>query len=124
MPKTKESMVVQSEMVKAYSAGAAEPTSVYLTTDDGKPLDKSGLHAYASKLAAVDGVDNVKLDRSSTRTGATADFTVTLKYGSATRPGDQRGRRRPDRRARRRTGRHQGAGRRPVVDLQGHQRRR
>ncbi|MCQ4080496.1 MMPL family transporter [Streptomyces sp. RB6PN25] len=77
MPKTKESMVVQTEMQQAYSAGAAEPTDVYLTSTDGRPLDKSALPAYASKLQTVDGVASARLTALS-KDGTTADITVTL----------------------------------------------
>ncbi|MGW3360791.1 MMPL family transporter [Streptomyces bungoensis] len=79
MPKTKESMVVQDEMQKAYSAGAAAPTDVYLSSTDGKPLDKAAFGAYAKKLGAVDGVANARMTQLN-KTGTTADFTVTLKY--------------------------------------------
>jgi RND superfamily putative drug exporter len=82
MPKTKESMVVQDEMQKAYSAGAAAPTDVYLSREDGKPLDKSSFDAYAKKLGAVDGVSSARMTQVS-EDGATADFTVTLKYDAA-----------------------------------------
>ncbi|MFH9657096.1 MMPL family transporter [Streptomyces sp. NPDC017248] len=83
MPKTKESMVVQDEMQKAYSAGAAAPTDVYLSSVDGKPLDKSGFDAYARKLAAVDGVAAARMTQLN-KAGTTADFTVTLKYEAST----------------------------------------
>ncbi len=79
MPKDKESMVVQDEMQKAYSAGAAAPTDVYLSSTDGKPLDKGSFDAYAKKLGAVDGVSSATMSQIS-KDGATADFTVTLKY--------------------------------------------
>lgn len=82
MPKTKESMVVQDEMQKAYSAGAAAPTDVYLSREDGKPLDKASFDAYAKKLGAVDGVNSARMTQVS-EDGATADFTVTLKYDAA-----------------------------------------
>ncbi|MBY8887745.1 MMPL family transporter [Streptomyces sp. PTM05] len=82
MPKTKESMVVQTEMQNAYSAGAAEPTSVYLTSTDGKPLDKAELPSYATRLSGVDGVASAKLAALNPQ-GTTADFTVTLKYDAA-----------------------------------------
>ena len=82
MPKTKESMVVQDEMRKAYSAGAAAPTDVYLSSTDGKPLDKASFDAYAKKLGAVDGVGSARMTQVS-KDGATADFTVTLKYDAA-----------------------------------------
>ncbi|WP_458249468.1 MMPL family transporter [Streptomyces sp. MAI_2237] len=83
MPKTKESMVVQDEMQKAYSAGAAAPTDVYLSSTDGKPLDKGTFAAYAQKLGAVDGVANARMTQLN-KAGTTADFTVTLKYEAST----------------------------------------
>ncbi|MGW3015194.1 MMPL family transporter [Streptomyces longwoodensis] len=83
MPKTKESMVVQDEIQKAYSAGAAAPTDVYLSSTDGKPLDKAGFDAYARKLGDVDGVADAKLSQVN-EGGTTADFTVTLKYEAST----------------------------------------
>jgi RND superfamily putative drug exporter len=83
MPKTKESMVVQDEMQKAYSAGAAAPTDVYLSSTDGKPLDKSAFPAYAEKLGAVDGVASARMSQLNPG-GTTADFTVTLKYEAST----------------------------------------
>ncbi|MFF4896234.1 MMPL family transporter [Streptomyces sp. NPDC001068] len=83
MPKTKESMVVQDQMQTAYSAGAAAPTDVYLSSGDGKPLDRSGFTAYADELGAVDGVANARLSQVN-KAGTTADFTVTLKYEAST----------------------------------------
>ncbi|MBK3562297.1 MMPL family transporter [Streptomyces sp. MBT62] len=83
MPKTKESMVVQDEMQKAYSAGAAAPTDVYLSSSDGSPLDRSTFAAYAEKLGAVDGVASARMSQVN-KGGTTADFTVTLKYEAST----------------------------------------
>ncbi|MFF7981110.1 MMPL family transporter [Streptomyces sp. NPDC007901] len=83
MPKTKESMVVQDEMQTAYSAGAAAPTDVYLSSTDGKPLDRAGFDAYARKLGAVDGVASARMSQVN-KAGTTADFTVTLKYEAST----------------------------------------
>ncbi|MEU3421124.1 MMPL family transporter [Streptomyces murinus] len=83
MPKTKESMVVQDQMQKAYSAGAAAPTDVYLSSTDGKPLDKSGFTGYAHKLGTVDGVASVRMSQLD-KDGTTADFTVTLTYEAST----------------------------------------
>jgi RND superfamily putative drug exporter len=83
MPKTQESMVVQTEMQNAYSAGAAEPTSVLVTsTGDGR-LDTSVLPAYERKLSAIPGVADVQ-PAAISKDGRTANITVTLKYGSAT----------------------------------------
>ncbi|GGM96023.1 putative membrane protein [Streptomyces fuscichromogenes] len=83
MPKTKESMVVQDRMQSAYSAGAAAPTDVYLSSTDGKPLDTSAFDAYASRLGAVDGVASARMAQVN-KAGTTADFTVTLKYEAST----------------------------------------
>ncbi|MFF8595187.1 MMPL family transporter [Streptomyces sp. NPDC015220] len=83
MPKTKESMVAQDEMQKAYSAGAAAPTDVYLSSTDGKPLDRGALDSYARKLGAVDGVADARMTQLN-KAGTTADFTVTLKYEAST----------------------------------------
>ncbi|MFD7712560.1 MMPL family transporter [Streptomyces sp. NPDC059785] len=83
MPKTKESMVVQDELRTAYSAGAAAPTDVYLSSTDGRPLDRSALAPYAEKLGAVDGVASARLAQVN-KAGTTADVTVTLKYEAST----------------------------------------
>lgn len=83
MPKTKESMVVQAELKTAYSAGAAAPTDVYLSSTDGKPLDKGTFATYAEKLGAVDGVASARVPQLN-KDGTTADFTVTLKYEAST----------------------------------------
>ncbi|MFI6406001.1 MMPL family transporter [Streptomyces sp. NPDC050548] len=83
MPKTKESMVVQDEMQEAYSAGAAAPTDVYLSSSDGRALDRSTFASYAEKLGAVDGVASARMSQVN-KGGTTADFTVTLKYEAST----------------------------------------
>ncbi|NJP46274.1 MMPL family transporter [Actinacidiphila epipremni] len=85
IPKTKESMVVQDTLTKAYSAGAAEPTNVYLNSTDGKPLPTADFTAYADKLRGADGVADVTFDQKTdlNKPGTTANFTVTLKYEAA-----------------------------------------
>jgi RND superfamily putative drug exporter len=85
IPKTKESMVVQDTLTKAYSAGAAEPTNVYLTSTGDKPLTLD-FTAYADKLRGAAGVAQVDFDEKSdlNKAGTTANFTVTLKYEAAT----------------------------------------
>ncbi|MBD0739972.1 MMPL family transporter [Streptomyces sp. CBMA29] len=86
IPKTKESMVVQDTLKAAYSAGAAEPTSVFLTSTSGKPLGPVDYVGYADKLREVDGVADVTFDQKTglNKAGTTANFTVTLKYEAAT----------------------------------------
>lgn len=85
IPSTKESMVVQDTLQKAYSAGAAEPTDVYLNSTDGKPLPGGELAAFKSTLQGVDGVSSVAFDRAKdvSKAGTTANYTVTLKYEAA-----------------------------------------
>ncbi|MFG1809190.1 MMPL family transporter [Streptomyces sp. NPDC049040] len=84
IPKTKESMVVQDTLTKAFSAGAAEPANVYLTSTGNKPLT-ADFTAYADKLRGADGVADVKFDPKTglNKAGTTANFTVTLKYEAA-----------------------------------------
>lgn len=80
MPKSKESMVVQDKMMTAFSAGAADPSHVYLTTtQDGAKLDTAALDAYAAKLGTVDGVASASLPKNGlSADGSTANFTVLL----------------------------------------------
>ncbi len=82
MPKTKESMVVQDTLQTAYSAGAAEPTDVYLESTGGKPLNRADFAPYEAKLRTAPGVADVAFDPKAdlNAAGTTANFTVTLKY--------------------------------------------
>ncbi|MEY9966447.1 RND superfamily putative drug exporter [Streptacidiphilus sp. MAP12-16] len=77
MPKTKESMVVQDTMTRAFSAGAAQPTQVYLTSDSGTVLDKSAVSGLEDKLKTVPGVAQVAPARFNAA-GNTADISVVL----------------------------------------------
>ncbi|MFJ2777995.1 MULTISPECIES: MMPL family transporter [unclassified Kitasatospora] len=86
MPKTKESMVVQDTMIKAYSAGAADPAHVYVSSQNGTKLDAAGLQGYVAELGKVDGVSGAVLAdpaRNISADGLTADITVVLKDESA-----------------------------------------
>jgi RND superfamily putative drug exporter len=85
IPKSKESMVVQDTMEKAYSAGAADPTSVFLRTTDGKPLTGVDFTAFESKLRQTDGVADATFDQSKdlSKDKSTALFSLTLKYSGA-----------------------------------------
>ncbi|TQF05920.1 MMPL family transporter [Kitasatospora acidiphila] len=78
MPKNKESMVVQNSLMTAYSAGAADPSQVYVTSTNGSPLDASQFPAYAQALAKVKGVADVSPQPQVSGDKLTADFTVTL----------------------------------------------
>ncbi|MFC1412309.1 MMPL family transporter [Streptacidiphilus sp. N1-12] len=79
MPKTKESMVVQDTMTRAFSAGAAQPTEVYVTSVGGVPLDKSAISGFEQKLSGVAGVAKVA-PAEFNKSGDTADISVILKY--------------------------------------------
>jgi RND superfamily putative drug exporter len=85
IPKTKESVVVQDTMQKAYSAGAADPTSVFLSSTDGKPLDAVDFSGFVGKLRQVDGVASASFDQQTglNKDHTTALFNLTLKYSGA-----------------------------------------
>ncbi|PYC88129.1 hypothetical protein C7C46_01390 [Streptomyces tateyamensis] len=78
MPKTKESMVVQSTLASSFSAGAADPSDVYVTSSNGTPLDKSTFPAYVKALGEVRGIGSVAPQPKVNADGTTADFTVML----------------------------------------------
>ncbi|MER5640669.1 MMPL family transporter [Kitasatospora sp. NPDC002227] len=85
MPKTKESMVVQNTLMDAFSAGAADPSHVYVaTTQDGAKLDPAALSGYIAELGKVDGVAQVAPKPTMSADGTTADITVMLKDAPAT----------------------------------------
>jgi RND superfamily putative drug exporter len=75
MPKTKESMVVQDTMAKAFSAGAAQPTDVFVTSSG--PLDHGAVSALEQKLSGVAGVASVSPAKYNDN-GTTADISVIL----------------------------------------------
>ncbi|GAA4844199.1 MMPL family transporter [Kitasatospora terrestris] len=79
MPKEKESMVVQDKMARGFSAGAADPTHVYLAGLNGAKLDPASFDSYAAKLGAVPGVAQAAPKPQVSEDGTTADFTVMLK---------------------------------------------
>ncbi|MED7954232.1 MMPL family transporter [Streptomyces sp. BE20] len=79
MPKDKESMVVQDKLVNGFSAGAADPSHVYLTTTGGGKLDAGAFEGFAAKLGGVPGVATAASKPQLSEDGATADFTVLLK---------------------------------------------
>jgi RND superfamily putative drug exporter len=84
MPKTKESMVVQDTLMTAFSAGASDPSHIYLATKDGSKLDATGFGDYVSQLGKVPGVAQVVPKPNLSADGTTADFTVMLKNAPAT----------------------------------------
>ncbi|MGV9263488.1 MMPL family transporter [Kitasatospora sp. NPDC003701] len=79
MPKDKESMVVQDKLMNGFSAGAADPSHVYLTSTAGAKLDPAAFESYAAKLSTVSGVSPVAAKPQLSEDGTTADFTVLLK---------------------------------------------
>ncbi|WP_441246696.1 MMPL family transporter [Kitasatospora sp. McL0602] len=84
MPKTKESMVVQDTLMHAFSAGAADPSHIYVaTTQDGAKLDPASLDGYITALGKVPGVAQVVPKATMSADGTTADITVMLKDAPA-----------------------------------------
>ncbi|MEU9043779.1 MULTISPECIES: MMPL family transporter [unclassified Kitasatospora] len=86
MPKGKESMVVQDKLMTAFSAGAADPSHVYLTSTNGAKLSDSAITDFAGKLQGVSGVASVTTpvaQKGISADGGTADFTVMLNDAPA-----------------------------------------
>ncbi|MFJ1790330.1 MMPL family transporter [Kitasatospora griseola] len=85
MPKDKESMVVMDAIGKGFSAGAADPTHVFLTTGTkaGGKLDPNALSGFGAKLGQVPGVATVQPEPKLSEDGTTADFVVMLKDSAA-----------------------------------------
>ncbi|WP_033212993.1 MMPL family transporter [Kitasatospora phosalacinea] len=76
MPKDVESMVVQDKLAHGFSAGAADPAHVYLTSKSGTKLDPAAFESYAAELGKVEGVAAAAPKPKVSEDGATADFTV------------------------------------------------
>jgi RND superfamily putative drug exporter len=74
---TAESVVALDRLEKGLPAGATDPTTVFLTSEDGTPLTEDQLTAYGEALTAADGVDSVAPPVPS-EDGATASFSVLL----------------------------------------------
>ncbi|WP_409061372.1 MMPL family transporter [Streptomyces sp. SYP-A7185] len=76
LPKDKESMVALKDLQKGFPAGTTDPTSVYLTSDDG-PITAAKAAAFRGRLDGVEGVGEVSAPRlSPDRT--TASYSVVL----------------------------------------------
>ena len=58
-PSTVESSVALKTLQKGLPAGATDPTQVFLTSDDGTPLDKAEQATYGEELGKADGVAQV-----------------------------------------------------------------
>jgi putative drug exporter of the RND superfamily len=76
-PKDVESSVALRTLQKGLPAGSTDPTTVLLTSTDGKPLDRSALPTFATALGKAQGVATVAPAQSSSD-GTTAVFNVVL----------------------------------------------
>ena len=76
-PDTAESRVALTHLERGLPPGATEPTDVYVSSTNGRPLDRAALDAFKTKLGAVDGVGAVAPPRLN-RDGTAADLSVTL----------------------------------------------
>ncbi|GAB3948300.1 MMPL family transporter [Kribbella albertanoniae] len=56
LPKGTESAQAMKDLQSGFPAGALSPTTVYVRSTDGTPLDPAELTQYAGKFAKVDGV--------------------------------------------------------------------
>ena len=77
MPKTTESMVVQTTLANEFSAGSGAPAEVFLSTDNGSPVDKGSVATLEQKLQGVPGVASVT-PALYDKKADTADISVTL----------------------------------------------
>ena len=106
LPPTWSPSVALKTLQKGLPAGATDPTQVFLTSDDGTPIDKAEQTAYAEALGKADGRRPGGARRRE-RGGDTAAFNVVLDQDPTS---DAVARRRegpdPDDGARRGTGRH------------------
>ncbi|WP_433161518.1 MMPL family transporter [Kribbella sp. CA-247076] len=59
LPDGTESAQAVKDLQAGFPAGALNPTTVYVRSTDGTPLDPAELTTYAGKLAKVDGVGTV-----------------------------------------------------------------
>ena len=76
-PSTVESSVALKTLQKGLPAGATDPTQVFLTSDDGSPIDKADLATYGEELGKADGVAQVAPAVPNAK-GDTALFNVVL----------------------------------------------
>jgi RND superfamily putative drug exporter len=76
-PATSESRVALEQLLRGLPPGATDPTDVYVRSDSARPLDRSALATYRTRLAAVDGVGSVSTARLS-GDGRVAHLAVTL----------------------------------------------
>jgi RND superfamily putative drug exporter len=72
-----ESVVALETFQKGQAEGAADPTSVFVTSTDGQPLDEGALTAYADKLGKVQGVAEAGV-AGQTPDGGTAFLSLVL----------------------------------------------
>ncbi|NUR05505.1 MAG: MMPL family transporter [Nocardioidaceae bacterium] len=72
-----ESVVALKTFQKGQARGAADPTSVLVTSTDGSPLSSTELTSYAERLGQVDGVAQAGL-AGQTKDGSTAVVSLVL----------------------------------------------
>ncbi|MEV0279025.1 MMPL family transporter [Streptomyces sp. NPDC050610] len=77
LPKTKESMVAMRDMQKGFPAGTVDPTSVYLSSDDDRPLSAAQAASFRTDLGKVKGVGSVSAPKLSPDR-STASYSVVL----------------------------------------------
>ena len=82
-PQDVESAVALETLQKGLPAGATDPTQVFLTSDDGSPLDEQELASYAEALGKAEGVAQVAPAVPNPE-GDTAVFSVVLDQDPTT----------------------------------------
>ncbi|MEV4518281.1 MMPL family transporter [Dactylosporangium sp. NPDC049525] len=59
-PQDTESALAQADLGRAFAAGAAQPTEVYLTTTDGSPLSQQAIQEFTAAAKSGPGVGQVR----------------------------------------------------------------
>ncbi len=77
-PSTVESSVALKTLQKGLPAGATDPTQVFLTSNDGTPIDKATQASFAQDLAGAEGVATVGPGVPNPK-GDTVAYNVVLK---------------------------------------------
>ncbi len=86
MPKTVESMVVQTEMTSAFSAGAVQPATILLTTTGRAPLDHAAALTFAQDMGHRPGTAGLQKPPQFSPDGKAVDINVMLAHDPSSGP--------------------------------------
>ncbi|MEU6484757.1 MMPL family transporter [Streptomyces sp. NPDC046887] len=82
LPKDLESVQAMADVQTSFSAGEADPSLVYLRSEDGEKLDKAALDTFRQAIAKAEGVSDVS-PATVNPNGDVAQYTMVLKHRPA-----------------------------------------